>query len=138
MKYFPRIFVIADSSRDPTRFQKKEFTDHIMFMSMFSDIDWTKRENGKICIPNAEKVKDYSVRFLPGHWTFLGPGSGKKWYGESSYSPNGEQNSTANKKVQRLKETGHLVFKSTSALSRGILRRKKGEENHTLQWRFIV
>ena len=69
-----------------------------MFMSMFNDSDWTRRENGKICI-------------LRGQWTFLGPGSGKKWYGESSYSPSGEQNSTANKKVQRLKETGHLVFK---------------------------
>ena len=74
-----------------------------MFMSMFNDSDCTRRENGKICI-------------LRGQWTFLGPGSGKKWYGESSYSPNGEQNSTANKKVQRLKETGHLVFKKALVL----------------------
>ena len=29
--------------------------------------------------------------------------------------------------VQRFKETGHLVFKSISALSRGILKQKKGE-----------
>ena len=28
--------------------------------------------------------------------------------------------------VQRFKETGHLVFKSTSALSRGILKQRKG------------
>ena len=34
----------------------------------------------------------------------------------------------ANKMVQ-------LVFKSISALSRGILKQKKGEKYHTLQWR---
>ena len=39
--------------------------------------------------------------------------------------PNGEWDSTAKEMVQRFKETGHPVF---SALSRGILKRKKGEE----------
>ena len=34
----------------------------------------------------------------------------------------------ANKMVQRFKGTCHLVFKSISALSRGILKRKKGKE----------
>ena len=33
----------------------------------------------------------------------------------------------ANKVVPRFKETGHLVFKSISALSRGILKKKKGK-----------
>ena len=65
------------------------------------------------------------MRFLQGHWTFLGPGSEKKWYEESSYLPTGEY--TANKIVQRFKETGHPVFKSISALSRGTLKRKKGK-----------
>ena len=50
------------------------------------------------------------MRFLQGHWTFLGPGSEKMWYGESSYPPNGELDSTANKMVQRFKETGHPVL----------------------------
>ena len=68
------------------------------------------------------------MRFLQGHWTFLVPGSEKKWYGESSYLPKGDWDSTANEVVQRFEATGHLVFKSTSALSRGILKRKKGFE----------
>ena len=45
------------------------FKDRIIFMSMFSGIEWKK--NDENCISNAEKVKDYSKRFLPGHWTFL-------------------------------------------------------------------
>ena len=114
--------------------EPEELTDRIMFMSMFNDIDRTKKGNDEICISNAHKVKDYTIRFLQGHWTFPGPGSEKIWYGGSSYPPNGEWDSTANEMVQRFRDTGHPVFKikSTSALSRGILKRKKGFE--TLQF----
>ena len=97
-------------------------------MSMFYDIDWTQRGNDEIYISNAEQVKDYAMRFLQGHWTFLGPGSEKKWYGESSYPLNEDWDSTANKMFQRFRETGHPVFKSISALSRGIQKRKNGKE----------
>ena len=34
---------------------------------------------------------------------------------------------TADKMIQRFKETGHRVFKSVSALIRGILKQKKGK-----------
>ena len=71
------------------------------------------------------KVKDYAKRFLQGHWTFPGRGSEKKWYGESSYPPNGEFDSTVDKMEQRFKETGHLVFTIISALSCGIVKRKE-------------
>ena len=57
-------------------------------------------------------------------WTFLGPGSEKRWYG-SSYD--GQRNRTANKMVQQFKETGHPLFAATSALSRGILKRRNGK-----------
>ena len=50
-------------------------------MSMFNDIEWKK--NDENCISNAENVMNYAKRFLPGHWTFLGPGSEKRWYGDS-------------------------------------------------------
>ena len=75
------------------------------FMLMFNDIDWKKNdENG---ISNAEKVKNYTMKFSQGHWTFLGHwtclglGSVEKWYGSSSYAQEGEwgfcsqQNGTA-------------------------------------------
>ena len=63
-------------------------------------------------------------KFLPGHWTFLGPGSEKRWYGSSYY---GQWDRTANKMVPQFKETGHTIFTATSALSRGILKRRNGK-----------
>ena len=93
--------------------QPEESTDRIIFMSMFNDNVWNT--NGETCVSNAEKVKNYAMRFPEGHWTFLGPGSEEKWYGSSYHVQEGQWNCTAAKMVQRLKETGHLVFKSISA-----------------------
>ena len=68
-------------------------------------------------------------RFLQGHWTFLGPGSEEKWNGDS-HENKGQWNCTANKMVQRLNETGHPIIESTSALSRGILKQRRGRWEH--------
>ena len=46
----------------------ENFKDRIIFMSMFNDIEWKKKDDN--CISNAEKVKNSSNRFQPGHWTF--------------------------------------------------------------------
>ena len=84
---------------------------------MFNDIDWSEGNNDENCISNAEKDKNYAMIFSQGHWTFLGLGS-------SSYAQKKKEewDSLANNMTQRFKETGHLVFKSISALSRGILK----------------
>ena len=80
-------------------------------MPMLNDIDWSNRKLDQNCFSSAESVKDYSMKFLQGHWTFLGPRSEKKWYGGSSYSLKGEWlDSTANEMIQRFKEFEHLVF----------------------------
>ena len=94
-------------------------------MSMFNDIDRTKKGNDGLCISNLQKVKDQAKRFLQGHWTFLGLGDEKKWHGTLPDTPEGTWNSTANLMVEKFKDTGHPVFKSISALSRGILKKKK-------------
>ena len=66
------------------------------------------------------------MKFSQGHWTCLGPGSGEKCHGSSSDAQKKEEwDPTANKTVQRFKETGHPVFRSISALSRGILNREE-------------
>ena len=52
-------------------------------------------------ISNAEKVNDYAKQFLPGHWTFLGPGSEMTWYGGSH--------------EQQFKKTRHPIFTDISA-----------------------
>ena len=51
-----------------------------------------------------------------------------KWYGNCSYKLEGTWNSIASQMAQRFKETGHPVFTGASALSRGILRKLKGNE----------
>ena len=102
--------------RQRTSSQKTSRTGSSSF-SMFNDIVWKK--NDKNCISNAEEVRNYAMRFLQRHWTFLGPGSEEKWYGDS-HDQKGQWNCTASNMVQRFKETSHRIFKSTSALSRGI------------------
>ena len=87
--------------------------------------------NDETCVSNAEKVKNNATRLLEWHWTFLGPGSEEKWYGSSDHARKWQWNCTAAKMVQRFKETGHLVFKSISALSRGILKQMNGKTSIT-------
>ena len=60
------------------------FEDRIIFMPMFNDIDRTRRENSEECFSNSEQVKDYAKKFTQEHWTFLGRGNEKKWYGRSN------------------------------------------------------
>ena len=83
-----------------------KFTDPIIFMSMFNDIDWTRKGSHGICISNLEKVKEYAKRFLQGHWTFLGPGEEKKWYGTLLYTTEGTWDTATNLMVERFKDTG--------------------------------
>ena len=44
--------------------EREKLTDRITFMSMFNDIDWTRKGNDGICISDSEKVKEYAKRFL--------------------------------------------------------------------------
>ena len=95
-------------------------------MSMFNDIDWSKRKNVENCILNAENVKKYAMKFAQGHWTFLGPGSEEKWYGSSSYA---QKEDGILQPTKWYSDSKKLVFKSISALSRGILKKnKKGKD----------
>ena len=76
--------------------EPEKFEDRIIFMSMFKDIEWTRRGNAETCISNSEQVKNYAKRFSRGHWTFLlGPGDEKQWYGTISYTPQGKWDSIA-------------------------------------------
>ena len=48
-----------------------------------------------------KKVKTYAKKFSRGHWTFLGSGDEKKWYGTLSYTPEGKCASIASQMVER-------------------------------------
>ena len=91
-----------------------------------------KKGNDGICISNSEKVKTYAKKFSQGHWTFLSPRAEKKWYGTLPETPEGKCDSTATQMVERFKDSGHPVFKSMSALSRGIL--KKNSDRDTIHF----
>ena len=108
--------------------EPEKSTDRIIFMSMFNDVDSTREGIDEICVSDSEKVKTYAKKFSQGHWTFLGPGDEKKWCEKSKYPPEGKWNSVASQVVQRFKRTGHPVFTSASALSRGFLRMLKVKE----------
>ena len=64
------------------------FTGRILFMSMFNDISCDRYDNKDECLKNAEFVKTFAKRFGIGQWSFIGPGSEKKWY-PSENSPQG-------------------------------------------------
>ena len=57
-------------------------------MSMFNDISGDRYDNKDECLKNAEFVKTFAKRFGIGQWSFIGPGSEKKWY-PSENSPQG-------------------------------------------------
>ena len=95
-----------------------------IFMSIFNDIEWDAKGNEKICGNNSKRVREYARRFPRGHWSFVGPGSEKKWYATYNSKPNGCWDRTAEEMMQNFQRSGHLVFRETSALERGELRSK--------------
>ena len=72
---------------------------------------------------NADYVKTYANRFGIGQWSFIGPGSEKKWY-PSENSPQGAWDHVAEEMLLLFAESGHPIFRSTTPLSRGQLKSK--------------
>ena len=75
---------------------------------------------------NAQLVSLYARRFGAGQWSFLGPGSEKKWYSISEDSPQGEWDKMAELMMVTFRESGHSVFRATSPLARVQLKSKGG------------
>ena len=95
-------------------------------MSMFNDISWGCKDNEKECELSAQPVSIFAKKFSPGRWSFLGPGSEKKWSSTHEYKPQGEWDRVAEQMMIKFSESGHPVFRSTSPLSRGTLKSKGG------------
>ena len=64
-------------------------TGRILFMSMFNDISCDRKGNKEECLANARVVKVLAKKFGIGQWSFIGPGSEKKWYSMEENSPHG-------------------------------------------------
>ena len=106
----------------------ENFTERIIFMSMFNDISWGSKDNKIECESNVNFVSLFARRFGAGQWSLLGPGSEKKWYSISEDSPQGEWDIMAEKMMLTFAESGHPVFRATNPLSRGQLKSKGGEK----------
>ena len=131
--YFPRILHIAallQSPRFPVKNERRtrRFTGRIIFMSTFNDISWGSKDNEQECELSAKLVSIYAKTFTPGRWSFFGPGSEKKWCSTHKSKPQGEWSRVAELIISKFGESGHPVFRSTSPLTRGVLKSKGGEK----------
>ena len=130
MSYFPGLtsLEILQKIQNDLRernIEPEKFEDRIIFTSMFNDI-----EKFSFQIPNKSRITRRDSRKDTG----CASGLETKWSGMelSVFSPEGKSDSTASQMVERLKETGRPVFKSISALSCGILKRKNNR--HTIHF----
>ena len=100
------------------------FTGRIPFMSMFNDISCDRKGNREECLANARVVKVLAKKFGIGQWSFIGPGSEKKWYSGEENSPQGAWDHIADEMLLEFAESVHPFFRVTTPLSRGILKSK--------------
>ena len=92
-------------------------------MSMFNDISCDRKNNKDECLANAGVVKVFARKFGIGQWSFIGPGSEKKWY-SSKNSPQGAWDNIAEQMLLEFAESGHPTFRATTPLLRGQLKSK--------------
>ena len=100
------------------------FTRRILFMSLFNDISCDRKGNKDECLANAAVVKVLAKKFGVGQWSFIGPGSEKKWYSGEENSPQGAWDNIAEEMLLEFAESGHPTFRATTPLSRGQLKSK--------------
>ena len=111
-------YLLSDLGETP-----ETFTGRILFMSMFNDISCDRKGNKEECLANARVVKVFARKFGVGQWSFLGPGTEKKWYSAEN-SPQGAWVNIAEEMLLEFAESGHPTFRATTPLSRGILKSK--------------
>ena len=93
--------------------EPEELENRILFKSVFNDIEWTKKGKEENCFSNSQKSQDVCEEVLVRLLQFL------------HLKDNGFRRLTNG---GRFHETRHLVVKSASALSRGILIRKNNRD----------
>ena len=64
-------------------------------------------------------------------WSFSGPGPVEKWYGTLAHKPNGSWNDVADLMMVNVRESGHPLFRGSSAFFRGGLKSKAGGRTTT-------
>ena len=110
--------LLSDLGKTP-----ETFTGRKLFMSMFNDISCDRKGNKEECLANARVVKVLARIFGVGQWSFIGPGSEKKWYSAEN-SPQGAWGHIADEMLLEFAESGHPTIRATTPLSRSILKSK--------------
>ena len=91
---------------------------------------WDSKRKNEICENSSKTVQKYARRFPGGHWSFVGPGAEKKWYGTYDTEPDGSWDRNA--------ESMTLNFAQTEQFQcfgeRRKKKQRKWEEVNTLQW----
>ena len=100
------------------------FTGRILFMSMFNDISCDGKGNEEECVANSKVVSILAKKFGIGQWSFIGPGSEKKWYSMEENSRQGIWDHIAEKMLLEFAESGCPIFRATTPLSRSNLKSK--------------
>ena len=100
------------------------FTGRILFMSMFNDISCDRKGNEEECLANARVVKVLAKNFGIGQWSFIGPGSEKKWHSGEENSPLGAWGHIADEMLLEFAESGHPIFRAKTPFSRSKLKSK--------------
>ena len=100
------------------------FTGKILFMSVFNDISYDGEGNEEECVAKAKVVSILAKKFGIGQWSFIGPGSEKKWYSMEENSPQRIWDHIADKMLLEFAEIGCPIFRATTPLSRGNLKSK--------------
>ena len=84
-------------------------------MFMFNDTSCDRKGNKEVCLANVKVVKVLAKKFGIGQWSFIGPGSEKKWY-SSENSPQGAWDHIADEMLLEFAESGHPTFRATTPL----------------------
>ena len=111
--------LLSDLGTNTRNFHRKNFI--LCQCSMTSPV--TEKATKMNAWQNAETVKVLARRFGVGQWSFIGPGSEKKWYSFEN-SPRGAWDDIAEQMLLEFAESGHPTFRATTPLSRGILKSK--------------
>ena len=101
------------------------FTRRVLFMSMFNDISCDKKGNEEECWANAKVVSILARKFGVGQWSFIGPGSEKKWYSGEENTPQVAWDHIPEKMLLEFAESGCPIFRATTPLSKGQLKRQR-------------
>ena len=88
----------------------------------------TNKGNEEKCLANAKVVSILAKKFGIGQWSFIGPGSEKKWYSMEENSPQEIWDLIAEKMLLEFAESGCPIFPCNNSIVQVVSSRAKGHE----------